>query len=135
MKKLEYWKIDQFSEDEIFKKISSNNLLEIGEAILSASSGSNYQLALTLLGRFYQHSNEGIRKVCIDSLIRVVLNFKKIDMELAIKIIQSSLMDKNKYIKSAAIDSISDLEHNLENFQFDYFKDNYSNKVTLYKRV
>ena len=33
MKKLEYWKIDQFSEDEIFKKISSNNLLEIGEAI------------------------------------------------------------------------------------------------------
>lgn len=133
MKKIEYWEVNQYSKDEILKKISSNNLLEIGEAILSSSSGNNYQLALSLLDKFYQHSNDGIRKICIDSLIRVVLNYKKIDAELAVKIIRSSLIDKNKSIKGAVMDCISDLEHNLENFKFDYCKDK-KNKGTLYKR-
>lgn len=114
-----YEEIRKITKQEALHKISSNNIEEIKQAILSSCLyGDDYEFALDLCIRFFNHPDIRIRESCAWSVSYICVNFHKLDINFANYVTEYSFKSSDSIVCDT-IDIIKDdIYHYIKGFKF-----------------
>ena len=119
LRDIKYIHVDYMTSEQILKDIESGDVDKMHVAILSACLyGDDYELAIDLCQKFFQHPSVKVRQACIMSVAYLFLNFGRADINLANKIIEYGLKDATLELKGTIEFAIDDLKEMCKGYEF-----------------